>query len=404
MTFEGNVVGDPVPEIRWLLNNQPISDTDHVKISHDINDGTIRLEIENVRPEDKGVYTVKAVNSSGDAKCFSQLIVKSSKPPETVKHEEVKSAPVFKELFNDRVAFEDTSTKFECIVVGKPTPKIKWLFNGDSISGKQFLISTSGDRQVLTIPNVTKDLQGTITCVAENEVGKASCASTLTVQSVSAITLPDVSRDVQQHVETSYFLNKEIHTQSSTSTSSKIVTSTKGDTEPHVQIHSFSAQDQQTFKQINQQEPEISQSSKIEEFHQVGKQPPSIVEKTSSIFKIGSLEETQQKTVEHIIQKPVIKARPPKFMTPVIGKIVDQNVDVILEGILDGHPAPEISWTKNGEKLEESRNVKITVDRNKTVVTIKNASITDAGRYTCTATNEAGKAVSTADLVVRSEY
>lgn len=96
VTFEGNVVGEPVPEIRWLLNNQPISGTDHVKITHDTSDGTIRLEIGSVRPEDKGVYTVKAVNSSGDAKCFSQLIVKSSKPPEMIKHEEIKSAPFLK--------------------------------------------------------------------------------------------------------------------------------------------------------------------------------------------------------------------------------------------------------------------------------------------------------------------
>ena len=402
VTFEGIVTGEPRPEVKWLLNNQPITASDHIKIVHDT-DGTIRLEIDAVRPEDKGVYTVKATNSSGDAKCFSQLIVKSMKPPEIIKHEEVKSAPVFKEMFNDRVAFDGTSTKFECIVVGKPTPKVKWLFNGEPISGKKILISTSGDRQVLTIPEVSKDLEGTITCVAENEAGKASCASTLSVQSVSAITLPEFGRDITQHVESSYMVNREVHTQSSTSTARKITTST-GIQEPQVQVHSFSSQDQQTFKQINQQAPQISESHKIEEFHQVGKQAPTIIEKSSSLFTSGSLEETKQKTIEHVIQKPVIRARPPKFVTPVMGKIVDQNVDVVLEGIIDGQPTPEVTWTKNGEELRQGPGLTIILDRNKATIIIKSASIDDAGRYTCTAVNEAGKAISTADLVVRSKF
>jgi titin len=402
VAFDGCVTGEPTPDVKWLLNNQPIAATDHVKITHEP-DGTIKLEIENVRPEDKGVYTVKAVNSSGDAKCFAQLIVKSMKPPETVKHEEIKSAPVFKEMFNDRVAFEGTSTKFECIVVGKPTPKVRWLFNGDPVAGKKILVSTSGDRQVLTVPEVTKDLEGTITCVAENEAGKASCASTLSVQSVSTITLPEFSRDITQQVESSYMLNREVHTQSSSSTSRKVVTSS-GVQEPHVQMHSFSSQDQKSFKQINQQAPQISESHKIEEFHQVGKQPPTIIEKSSSVFTAGNLEETQRKTIEHVIQKPAVKTRPPKFVTPVMGKIIDQNVDVVLEGILDGQPTPQVTWSKNGEDLRESSGLKITFERNRACVTIKNANIEDAGRYTCEAVNEAGKAISTADLVVRSEY
>lgn len=398
--FEGCVTGEPTPEIKWLLNNQPITPTDHVKITNEV-DGTIKLEIANVRPEDKGVYTVKATNSSGDAKCFAQLIVKSLKPPETIKYEEIKSAPVFKEMFNDRVAFEGTSTKFECIVTGKPMPKIKWLFNGEPIVGKKILISTSGDRQVCTIPEIAKELEGTITCVAENEVGKASCAATLSVQSTTAITLPEFSRDISQHVESSYIMNREIHTQSSSSSSRKIVTSS-GTQEPHIQVHSVSSQDQQTYKQINQEAPQISESHKREEFHQVGKQAPTIIEKSSSLYTSGTTEDTK-KTIEHVVQKPLIKTRPPRFVTPLVGKIIDQDVDVTLEGIIDGQPSPEITWTKNGEELRESSGVKILSDRNKVSVIIKNANIEDAGRYTCTAVNEAGKAISTADLVVRSK-
>lgn len=50
------------------------------------------------------------------------------------------------------------------------------------MSGKDFLVSTSGERQVLMIPRVSKSHCGQISCVAENEVGKATCVATLTVQ------------------------------------------------------------------------------------------------------------------------------------------------------------------------------------------------------------------------------
>lgn len=411
----GNVVGEPKPELKWLLNNIQITDTDHFKT--EINEeGTFKLEIEHVRPEDKGVYTVKASNAAGEAKCFAQLIVKSSKLSETAKpYEEVKSAPIFKELFNDRVAFADTPTKFECIVVGKPTPKVKWLFNGDAISGEGFLISTSGDRQVLSIPNLKPEHQGTITCVAENEAGKASCAASLTIESSSEIVLseqvlPTLTKDLipvdtKQHVETSYSVNREVVTQSSTTSSSKLISSSTA-SEPHVEEHKTVSQQSQSFKQINQEAPQVQKSHKIEEYHKVGNEPPVITEKTYVYGDQVDTNVTQMKSIDHqqqIISKPLRVTRPPKWITPVIGKIIDQNVDVVLEGILDGYPTPKVSWSKDGAELRETDALKIKFELNKVTVQIKNANVNDAGRYSCTATNEGGTAVSTADLVVRSK-
>lgn len=402
--LEGNVTGEPKPEIKVLLNNLPISNPEHFKISYD-DDGSFKLEIDSVKPEDKGVYTVKATNPSGEAKCFAQLIVKSFKPQETVKHEEAKSAPVFKELFHDRVAFENTPTKFECIVTGKPKPKVKWLFNGNMISGKDFLISTSGDREVLSIPELKKEHQGTITCVAENEVGKASCAANLCVQSAASITLPDAQfgKEITQHVESSYNVNRQVETKSSTSTSSRIISSSGEVIQPQSEVHSYTAHDSQIISQINQQPPNIQEVHKVNEYHQVGNQPPVISEKSSSTFSSSILSETQSKSLQEV-QRPIItiKTRPPKFMTPVMGKIIDQEVDVVLEGILDGQPTPDVKWTKNGEDLLPSDRIKITWENNRTSVEIKNSNVNDAGRYSCTAKNEAGTAVSTADLVVRS--
>lgn len=414
--LEGNVVGEPKPEIKWLLNNLPITDTEHFVFTHD-DEGNVKLEIQSVNPEDKGVYTVKATNSLGECKCFAQLIVKSSKPAENVKHEELKLPPEFKESFHDTVAFEETSTKFECIVTGKPTPKVKWLFNGNPISGKDFLISTSGDRQVLSIPSLKKEHSGMITCSAENEWGKASCSVSLQVQPANSTTLPEsqlpslipLSTEKSQHIETSYKIDREVVTQSSTSQSSKVISSVSEAQQPHIEEHKITSQKAQVFKQVNQGAPEIKESTRVEEYHKVGKEPPVTHEKSSTTYSIGEVKDFDNKLTsseriqQQIIQKPLGKVRPPRFVTPVIGKIVDQDVDVLLEGILDGQPSPEISWTKNGEELKPNDRIQITYDKNRSSVEIKKITVEDAGRYSCTAINEGGKAVSTADLVVRSK-
>lgn len=83
---------------------------------------------------DKGQYTVRAVNKAGEAKCFSHVIVKAistfdtatkSSSNDEVHFEEKFEKPVFVEKFSPSVhVFTGETIKFECIVVGKPAPKV----------------------------------------------------------------------------------------------------------------------------------------------------------------------------------------------------------------------------------------------------------------------------------------
>lgn len=71
---------------------------------------------------------MKAHNTCGEAKCFASLIVKTISSPE-IKHRtaEIQGkhiAPAFQELFADRIVNENDTTKFECVITGKPVPKV----------------------------------------------------------------------------------------------------------------------------------------------------------------------------------------------------------------------------------------------------------------------------------------
>lgn len=400
IVLEAVVSGEPRPEIKWLLNNQIITPNERVRTTYD-NEGVIKLEIDQVLPEDRGVYTAKASNPSGEAKCFAQLIVKSQKIPEATKpYEEIKLIPTFKEKFTDESVFENNAIKFECIVTGKPTPKVKWLFNDKPVSGKEFLVSTSGDRHVLSIPEATSASDGVITCVAENEAGKAECRAKLSVLPVSASLLPQVNREVTKHTESSYTLKREVVVQTASSTS-KVISESSNAAEPVVEVHKIISEDEKHIKQINDNAPDITESHKKEEYHQTGTK--SVVEeKLTSTAAVGQDSFAKIEKVHEVVTKPTIKKRPPKFVTPVIGKIVDVGADVVLEGILDGLPTPEIKWLKNGVELFSNEDVKITFSHNKTTLELKNVNPASAGKFTCEASNEAGKAVCTSDVVVRS--
>jgi len=91
-------------------------------------DGTGLLKILSTIPEDKGNYVAKAINIHGEAKAFARLVVKTlgdfKRNEEFIQMEEKLIRPAFKEVFEDRRIPEGISTKFECIVIGKPSPKV----------------------------------------------------------------------------------------------------------------------------------------------------------------------------------------------------------------------------------------------------------------------------------------
>lgn len=408
--LECGLASGPLPEIKWYWNNKEITLNDRIQ-SVAREDGTLKLIIQNAQPDDKGVYTVKATNSTGVAKCFSHLIVKSTanSGEPVLFHPEVEEkqiSPTFKELFADRtVSFED-STKFECIVQGKPTPKIKWYFNEQPVQGRDFLVSRSGDRQVLTIPSVTHQNIGKISCIAENDAGKATCVAYLSLNTSGTAPLTEEQFTTEEDVSGSSFVTMQKHISTTTTTKQSNVF---GNGPPQSQFHSTSEHVDSSYKKVGDSTPEISESKKFEEVRESSNEPPQTFAQKILNFTKNDTTAKHESIIANSGQistgKPVRRNIAPRFVTPLIGKIVDQGVDVVLEGIVDGFPAPTVEITRNGEPLENIEGaVEILYNLNKINIKLYNVMTKDAGRYSAIAKNDAGSATSTADLVVKSKF
>ncbi|XP_064552467.1 uncharacterized protein LOC135438178 isoform X17 [Drosophila montana] len=408
VVLEVQTSGDQPLRAQWYLTNKELQLDDRVATQCDAEAGIFKLILNNVAASDKGVYTVKVSNNAGDAKCFSHLIVKSVNAPEnrrssqsSVEIVERHLCPEFKELFSDKQAQIDDVVKFECIVLGKPTPKVHWYFNDQPVHGHNFLVSTSGDRQVLTIQQLTHDAVGKISCMAENEAGKATCVAFLNI--IGSSPLPassDVQSMTQEHnTESSRVTIKK---QTFTTTSTSQVNSYEGNV-PQTEVHHSSAHIDQSLKQLGQQRPEIVESHQYQELHKSKEMnSPSVQQKSFTLVQSSSNGAAPLPALT-MPESPtrLRKEIAPRFTTPLTGKIVDQGVNVSMEAIYDGYPSPEIKVEKNGDQLFENAHTKISNKFNRVTIELKEVGVADAGRYAVTASNAVGQSTSTADLVVK---
>ncbi|CAL1681894.1 unnamed protein product [Lasius platythorax] len=436
--FECAVNGEPKPDLKWYSDDGEVTHSERILIEKK-EDGTGLLKILSTIPEDKGNYVAKAINIHGEAKAFARLVVKSlgdfKRNEEFVQMEEKLIRPAFKEVFEDRRIPEGISTKFECIVIGKPSPKIQWLFNDRPVHGKDFLVSVSGDRQVLTIPEVGDAHVGTISCVAENAAGRAICSAKVEIdsgsvrQTASEIEkvlelVPHFPADIMHPASSSdkhFSSEKTCHEgggesqvltkmsstvthSSTTSTKKEFLSSTVTLSQPgHEPTSVCTKTTVQSSEQSTSENgaPPVVQSHKIEEYEKIIQDRPGEMRQEKTVLVSEETDGVKRDIKTNQVQKPSRKPVAPRFVSPITGMIVDQGEDIVFEGIIDGFPQPTVLWSKNGQELTLKDNVKISYAHNHVKLELKNVNVKDGGRYTCTVSNDVGNSSSTADLVVK---
>lgn len=80
---------------------------------------------------------------------------------------------------------------------------------------------------------------------------------------------------------------------------------------------------------------------------------------------------------------------------------VIEGESVTLECQISGHPTPSIIWFREDYRIESSIDFQITYERGYARLVIREAFAEDSGRFTCTATNEAGTISTSCYLLVK---
>ncbi|KAH1186269.1 contactin-1 [Mauremys mutica] len=161
--------GRPTPTIRWLKNGVSFRRGE--------------LRIQSLTVEDAGMYQCIAENVHGIIYANAELKVVASPP-------NFELNPMKKKI----LAAKGGRVIIECKPKAAPKPKFSWskgtelLVNGSRIS--------VWDDGSLEIVNITKLDQGSYTCFAENNRGKANSTGTLEITEATKITLAPTNVDV----------------------------------------------------------------------------------------------------------------------------------------------------------------------------------------------------------------
>lgn len=91
----------------------------------------------------------------------------------------------------------------------------------------------------------------------------------------------------------------------------------------------------------------------------------------------------------------------PEFTTPLNGRTLVIGYNGTLTCAIRGRPRPRIKWFKNQIEIINDPKFKISWGQGIIQLEIRRAHRTDAGTYTCLASNEHGEAAVTADVFVR---
>ncbi|XP_068082222.1 titin [Anabrus simplex] len=204
---------DMTMTIEWYFNGRVIMSANRIQTYHDF--GYVALDIESVRSDDAGNYTVVARNSLGEAQMSATMEVEtrssidtssmhrstmekthhleSSKFVEPQYHiEEIsKSKPIFVQPLSDpKPINEGKNIHLECRLepMGDPTMRVEWFFNGKSITvGSRFRTYYDFGYVALDIVHATSLDSGEYTVRATNHLGSAHTSACVRVISRSDI-------------------------------------------------------------------------------------------------------------------------------------------------------------------------------------------------------------------------
>ncbi|WKY14387.1 hypothetical protein Q1695_000159 [Nippostrongylus brasiliensis] len=424
MELSCDVRGTPTPAVTWSLDGRPISINSKDYIISQEN----TLTILDADTSHAGTYTCTAMNPAGESEKSTYV--------------RVIGAPVISPGQSSFNLIQGTPVKIPCDVLMDPLPEIKWYLNGEEF--EEGFVDEDGS---LTIDYVEETHRGQLKCVASNEVGKDERVVTLTVHTApiidgsgetiniaallnETVTLPCPARAIPPPIRIWSYEGQSVATTTIehelTEDGDLILPAVQLDNTGHYicVVSNLAGDDSITYSLEVQEKPEMIHGAKseIEVVRDLvleipckarGTPEPERIWKKDgiqihtddedgvSIDSAGTLRILNTKTSD--AGQYMCEVRNPVGSDSQVTNVVVQEPPVILpttitnytavEGDLveirchaEGHPAPEIQWSRRGVPIQSQQGM--STEGN--LLKIEFVSREDAAFYTCIASNPAG--------------
>ncbi|XP_043582472.1 obscurin isoform X6 [Bombus pyrosoma] len=371
LKLEAQVVAFPNPQVQWFKDGIPLRQSKEIYFMNEPN-GIIGLRIDYVRPEDAGVYSMTVSNSLGE-------ITGSAK----VEIEEKEKRPEFITTLQPLNVVQGFPAKMIVKLLGKPTPQLQWLKNGEELipDGKHIkAVDLPDGTQALVIDKVTPEDAGEYTVIASNTEGTSSCTGTISVLGKLLSDQPEEKpgfvnpmRDV--YVEEGQPLNLSV---SFTGNPVPEVSWSKDGAplQPSDRL-TVTCDGKKTELEMN---PCESGDAGVYECRISNPLGEDSTKSTANIRKIF---------------------QPPNFLQKFKDLQQLPSFDAKFLARITGVPRPDITWYFNDRPiLNDDDKYKIKRDGDVCCLYVKDCTYDDAGTYKCKAVNKGGEAECVANLTV----
>ncbi|XP_057363933.1 hemicentin-1 isoform X3 [Manis pentadactyla] len=152
--LECKAAGNPLPAITWYKDNRPLSGSNSVTF---LNRGQV-IDIENAQIVDAGIYKCVAINSAGATELFYSL--------------QVHVPPSISGSSNMVAVVVNNLVRLECEARGIPAPSLTWLKDGSPVSSFANGIQVLSGGRILALTSAQVSDTGRYTCVAVNAAGE----------------------------------------------------------------------------------------------------------------------------------------------------------------------------------------------------------------------------------------
>ncbi|CAG9132454.1 unnamed protein product [Plutella xylostella] len=414
LKLQATIMAYPAPEVKWFKDGVPIRPSQAVNFINQPG-GLIGLSIDACRPEDAGVYSLTVANKLGEVQSKA-----------TVEVSQREKKPAFIAELQPATVIEGFPARLEVKVLGHPPPTIKWTHNGKEIvpDGTHLqVISKPDGSQALLIDKATAADAGEYAVVAVNDKGEVASKAQL---SVAVIFKPDGSQALLIDKATAADAGEYavVAVNDKGEVASKAQLSVAGRTDDSVPqerpqlihgLRDMTAEEGQPLAlgaaYVGNPVPDVTWTkdgvplvqaddvSIVCHGNRVGLEISPCAMSHAGVYSVklvnplGEDESSATVAVRKVYQ-------PPSFSQKFTDLQQLPTFDAKFPARVQGVPAPDITWLKDGQPVREGEKYHIKRDGDAVCLYVRDVKPEDSGKYSCVARNREGEDSCAAQLEV----
>ncbi|CAL8129596.1 unnamed protein product [Orchesella dallaii] len=430
----------------WIKDDNKILTKTNSSAEVTTQGSTSTLVFNEAYPINSGKYSVLIRNAGGECQSDSQIVVKGLLPAETSDSELNISdgeavKPSVKMPLKDVRARVGESLRLDCVIVGNPEPEVIWYKNAIPLKeSPNHHLLFHGDKCTLVIDSADLVDNGIYSVSAINNCGEAASKCQVFVYDKSPEALdtkpvepPRFVKIIQDEMVTAghefSFVVELAPTPENPDVISEVTWWKNNSQIPPTERVTMS-QDGPSYK-LHFSEVDLSDKGNymvkavnsggdakcfgcliVKENFEKAIPEPILVKEIEKPVQLQAVPPpsppVQTPPAPRKMSLPKVISKPPRFVVPLEGKMVDDgDRNISLKCIIDASPPATVRWIKNNatEPLQSSpeSNLKLSYNEKNGEAELLFAAVNvkDGGRYTCTASNEHGLASSVTDLIVK---